>query len=180
MEPISSIDEGGRGWKQNRPSNGAIASSDGLDHNEGRIFMKQRRSTKGKPSSGQEVSDSNPPKAPVEPSQSAALRSREPAQAADDRPSAAAASQYRADQSENSRSSTQSVGEVLPERLENGDLESCRTCAVEDMQKGGQTRERIAQRAYALYEAGGYEQGRALEHWLEAEREVAGDNDWDH
>jgi hypothetical protein len=48
------------------------------------------------------------------------------------------------------------------------------------MQKSGQTRERIAQRAYALYEAGGYEQGRALEHWLEAEREVAGDNDWDH
>ncbi len=72
------------------------------------------------------------------------------------------------------------MGEVLPERLEAEDIESCRTFAVEDMQKSGQTRERIAQRAYALYEAGGYEQGRALEHWLEAEREVAGDNDWDH
>lgn len=32
--------------------------------------------------------------------------------------------------------------------------------------------ELIAQRAYALYEAGGYEQGKEVEHWLEAERQV--------
>ena len=33
---------------------------------------------------------------------------------------------------------------------------------------------RIQQRAYQLYEAGGCEQGRELEHWLEAERQIAG------
>ena len=33
---------------------------------------------------------------------------------------------------------------------------------------------RIQQRAYWLYEASGYEEGRALEHWLEAERQVTG------
>ena len=33
-------------------------------------------------------------------------------------------------------------------------------------------RERIAQRAYALYEARGYEQGKEVEHWLEAERQL--------
>jgi hypothetical protein len=32
--------------------------------------------------------------------------------------------------------------------------------------------ERIAERAYALYEAAGYEQGREVEHWLEAERQL--------
>ena len=32
---------------------------------------------------------------------------------------------------------------------------------------------RIQQRAYQLYEAGGFEQGRELEHWLKAEREIA-------
>ena len=33
---------------------------------------------------------------------------------------------------------------------------------------------RIRQRAYLLYEASGFEEGRALEHWLEAERQVTG------
>jgi hypothetical protein len=33
---------------------------------------------------------------------------------------------------------------------------------------------RIQQRAYWLYEASGFEEGRALEHWLEAERQVTG------
>jgi hypothetical protein len=36
---------------------------------------------------------------------------------------------------------------------------------------------RIQQRAYQLYEAGGCEQGRELEHWLEAERQIAGTSD---
>ena len=33
---------------------------------------------------------------------------------------------------------------------------------------------RIQQRAYWLYEASGFEEGRALEHWLEADRQVTG------
>jgi hypothetical protein len=32
--------------------------------------------------------------------------------------------------------------------------------------------EHIAQRAYELYAAGGYEPGREVEHWLEAERQL--------
>jgi len=36
---------------------------------------------------------------------------------------------------------------------------------------------RIQQRAYQLYEAGGFEQGRELDHWLKAEREIAGLSD---
>ena len=31
---------------------------------------------------------------------------------------------------------------------------------------------RIAERAYELYQAGGYEPGREVEHWLEAERQL--------
>jgi hypothetical protein len=37
---------------------------------------------------------------------------------------------------------------------------------------GKVTAERIAQRAYELYQAGGYESGREIEHWLEAERQL--------
>ena len=33
---------------------------------------------------------------------------------------------------------------------------------------------RIQQQAYWLYEAGGFKDGHALEHWLEAERQVTG------
>jgi Protein of unknown function (DUF2934) len=36
---------------------------------------------------------------------------------------------------------------------------------------------RIQQRAYLLFEAGGFEHGRDLEHWLEAERQITGS--WD-
>jgi hypothetical protein len=36
---------------------------------------------------------------------------------------------------------------------------------------------RIQQRAYHLFEAGGFEHGRDLEHWLEAERQVIGSGD---
>jgi hypothetical protein len=36
---------------------------------------------------------------------------------------------------------------------------------------------RIQQRAYWLYEAGGFEHGHDLEHWLEAERQVRGLSD---
>ena len=35
------------------------------------------------------------------------------------------------------------------------------------------THEEIAQRAYALYEARGREEGHALDDWLQAERELA-------
>jgi DUF2934 family protein len=37
---------------------------------------------------------------------------------------------------------------------------------------GKVTPERIAQRAYELYQAGGCEPGREVEHWLEAERQL--------
>ncbi len=35
----------------------------------------------------------------------------------------------------------------------------------------------IQQRAYWLYEAGGHQDGHALEHWLEAERQITGSSD---
>jgi hypothetical protein len=34
------------------------------------------------------------------------------------------------------------------------------------------SREHIAQRAYALYEAGGFQPGKEIEYWLEAERQL--------
>ena len=43
--------------------------------------------------------------------------------------------------------------------------------------KDPQLMARIQQRAYQLYEAGGFEQGRELEHWLEAERQSAGSSE---
>lgn len=36
---------------------------------------------------------------------------------------------------------------------------------------------RIEQRAYRLFEAGGFEHGHDLEHWLEAERQITGSSD---
>lgn len=36
---------------------------------------------------------------------------------------------------------------------------------------------KIQERAYRLYEAGGFQEGRALEYWLEAERQIAGSSD---
>ena len=36
---------------------------------------------------------------------------------------------------------------------------------------------RIQQRAYWLYEAGGFEHGHDLEHWLEAERQITGSSE---
>ncbi|MGD9726115.1 MAG: DUF2934 domain-containing protein [Nitrospiraceae bacterium] len=144
--------------------------------------MKQRRSTKGKPSSGQGVPDSNPVKTPADPPQAAGLKKSKPAQAASPgNLSTDAPGQYPTEQAESSRS-MQSASEIVPERWEAEGGESCRTTAAEsDMRRSGHTRERIAERAYALYEAAGYEHGRELEHWLEAEREVAGENrEWDH
>jgi hypothetical protein len=46
-------------------------------------------------------------------------------------------------------------------------------------------RRRIAERAYTIYERGGRVEGKALDHWLEAERELAhaaepGSHQWDH
>jgi hypothetical protein len=40
--------------------------------------------------------------------------------------------------------------------------------------KKGQTQDRIARRAYELYEQGGRQEGRALEDWLKAERQLVG------
>lgn len=36
---------------------------------------------------------------------------------------------------------------------------------------------KIQERAYRLYEAEGFQEGRALEHWLEAERQITGSPD---
>jgi hypothetical protein len=36
---------------------------------------------------------------------------------------------------------------------------------------------RIQQRAYWLYEAGGFEHGHDLEHWLEAKRQITGSSE---
>ncbi|HKY72999.1 MAG TPA: DUF2934 domain-containing protein [Nitrospira sp.] len=36
---------------------------------------------------------------------------------------------------------------------------------------------KIQERAYRLYEAEGFQEGRALEHWLEAERQITGLSD---
>jgi hypothetical protein len=36
---------------------------------------------------------------------------------------------------------------------------------------------RIQQRAYRLFEAGGFEHGHDLEHWLEAERQITGSSE---
>jgi hypothetical protein len=36
---------------------------------------------------------------------------------------------------------------------------------------------KIQERAYRLYEAEGFQEGRALEHWLEAERQITGSSD---
>ncbi len=43
---------------------------------------------------------------------------------------------------------------------------------VENQPSGTITQEEIAQRAYALYEARGREDGHDLDDWLEAEREL--------
>ena len=43
---------------------------------------------------------------------------------------------------------------------------------VENRPSGSITREEIAQRAYALYEARGREDGHDLDDWVEAEREL--------
>jgi len=43
---------------------------------------------------------------------------------------------------------------------------------VEHAPPAGQVHEHIARRAYVLYEVSGYRGEDALQHWLEAEREV--------
>ena len=40
---------------------------------------------------------------------------------------------------------------------------------------GDDWEERVRRRAYELYEQEGREQGRCLEHWLQAQRELAGE-----
>ena len=67
------------------------------------------------------------------------------------------------------------VTELAPERCIRSTGEQTKETEQADRQ-GAELpwgpRERIAQRAYALYEAGGYEQGKEVEHWLEAERQL--------
>ena len=45
---------------------------------------------------------------------------------------------------------------------------------LKDQAEGGEhLHQRIAELAYVLYERSGFQQGKDLEHWLEAEREVS-------
>jgi Protein of unknown function (DUF2934) len=45
---------------------------------------------------------------------------------------------------------------------------------AEQASKGGQAQDRIARRAYDLFEQRGRQDGRALEDWLNAEHQLAG------
>jgi len=45
---------------------------------------------------------------------------------------------------------------------------------TEGASKGAQAQDRIAQRAYALYEQRGRQEGQALDDWLNAERQLVG------
>jgi hypothetical protein len=64
-------------------------------------------------------------------------------------------------------------------------VEGRRSAKPQPASKGSEGREaqdqqlivRIQQRAYHLFEAGGFEHGHDLEHWLEAERQVTGSFD---
>ena len=166
--------------------------------------MKQRRSTKGKPASGPEIPDSNrsqsnPSQASADLSQTVGATDSEkvnrPSSAGSvpntleraprqDGPSPSPRRENRKDQNEKSQSSTRSAVDASTRRQAPVGGEQSATVPASrarNAERSGQTRERIAQRAYELYQAGGYEQGRELEHWLAAEREVMGeDNDWDH
>lgn len=65
------------------------------------------------------------------------------------------------------------VGDLPPERKPL--LEQARTLQPSQAERAQIARlspQHIAERAYALYEAGGYEQGKEVEHWLEAERQL--------
>jgi hypothetical protein len=67
------------------------------------------------------------------------------------------------------------VTELAPERSIRSTGEQAKETEAADRQDAElpwDPRERIAQRAYTLYEAGGYEQGKEVEHWLEAERQL--------
>jgi hypothetical protein len=49
-----------------------------------------------------------------------------------------------------------------------------KTGSAEPASKGPQGQDRIARRAYELYEQRGRQDGRALEDWLNAERQLVG------
>ena len=49
--------------------------------------------------------------------------------------------------------------------------------SAERVERDPQLVARIQQRAYVLFEAGGFEHGHDLEHWLEAERQITGSFD---
>jgi hypothetical protein len=49
-----------------------------------------------------------------------------------------------------------------------------KTGPAEQSSKGAWAHDRIARRAYELYEQRGRQEGRALEDWLNAERQVVG------
>jgi hypothetical protein len=146
----------------------------------------KRRSTK-KSSSGGELPESNRPKPPAEQSglgrgtdasadqtSSSSPVARTPQEAV--RPPALPKTRQ-ANQAQSRPSPTPRAADIPPVAQPAEDAVRAKEFAAGD--RSGQaassrsTHERIAQRAYALFEAGGYQQGQALEHWLKAEREVS-------
>ncbi|HSF70307.1 MAG TPA: DUF2934 domain-containing protein [Nitrospira sp.] len=73
--------------------------------------------------------------------------------------------------------------EASPERLEDSVERRSAEPQPRDVGNQGtaardaQLTAKIQERAYRLYEAEGFQEGRALEHWLEAERQIIGSPD---
>ena len=73
--------------------------------------------------------------------------------------------------------------EASPERLEDSAERRSAEPRPRDVGNQGtaardaQLTAKIQERAYRLYEAEGFQEGRALEHWLEAERQITGSPD---
>ena len=81
----------------------------------------------------------------------------------------------RRDRSKQAKPPVRIVSDLPPERevVPRGKQTGMAAGADSQPASGGKvTPERIAQRAYELYQAGGYESGREVEHWLEAERQL--------
>ncbi len=147
----------------------------------------KRRSTKDKSSSGGELPESNRPKPPAGPSpagrgadmtadqaSSSSPVGRTPQEAV--RPSASPKTRQ-ASQPQSGRSPIPRAADTPSLAPPSQDAVQSKACAAGDRSGHAETgkppHDRVAQRAYALYVAGGYEEGRALEHWLKAEREVS-------
>ncbi|HET6674563.1 MAG TPA: DUF2934 domain-containing protein [Nitrospiraceae bacterium] len=152
----------------------------------------KRRSTKDKSSSGGELPEANRPKPPAGPSRSGRGTDMTADQASSSSPVAqtpqeavrptASPKTRQANQAQSRPSPIPRAADTPSAALPIGEAVQSKAFTADDRSGHSDTSrptyDRIAQRAYALYEAGGYEEGRALEHWLKAEREVS-DEEYD-